>query len=160
MAGLSILLLAFLSLCFIEPQGAMAQQSSDPEAAPTLDQFDRSRRDVPDTVMFSIDELTEIQTRQQGGQISGIEYRSGAIEDANLFLSSIVYFGSDEWTFWINGVAITPSFKVDTFEVVNISPTHVELIVPLSAAGVRPVHLQPNQTFIGESGRVVEGAFN
>jgi len=151
------LLVGVACLLLTEPGFAQEDEAEDTD---TLLGVDLSRADIPDTLMFTIDELNELQTRQAGGQVTGLQYRSGAIEDANLYLYSILYFTEEEWMFWVNGVAITPDFQVDTFEVVTIAPDHIELIVPLSAAGDRPVRLEPNQTFIGENGRVVEGELN
>ena len=159
MTNKALSLAGVIFLCLMS-QATWAQSDAPLAVQQKVDGVDLSSDKVPDTIMFTIDELNEVQTRESGGQITGIQYRSGAIEDANLYLSSILFFDEREWMFWINGVAITPTFQVDTFEVVSIQPSHVELIVPLSAAGVRPVRLEPNQTFIGESGRVVEGAFN
>jgi len=139
---------------------AHAQNAPVTENQPDASGVELGNSAIPDTLMFTIDERNEIITRQSAGNVSGMEYRSGAIEDANLYLSSIVYFGPDEWMLWVNGVQVTPELQVDTFEVVSIQPDYVELVVPLSAAGVRPVRLEPNQTFIGETGAVVEGAYN
>ena len=115
---------------------------------------------VPDTLMFSIDELNEIQSRIAGGDVTDEVLRTEAIEQANLFLSSILYFGPREWTIWINGTPVGPEQAVDSFEVVGINSTHVEMIVPLSAAGMRPVRLEPNQTFISQTGVILEGQWD
>lgn len=112
---------------------------------------------VPDTVMFATDELTDIQSRI--GQADG-EAGAGttnAVESASLYLSSILYFGPTDWVIWVNGVPIEPQQDFQAFRVTDISPSSVELLVPLSALGMRPVRLGPNQTFIAKSGIVVEG---
>ncbi|MEQ8735964.1 MAG: hypothetical protein RIC29_13650 [Rhodospirillaceae bacterium] len=115
---------------------------------------------VPDTLMFTIDELNEIQSRIAGGGVTEEVIRTEAIEQANLFLSSILYFGPREWTIWVNGLPIGPGEEVDSFEVVDIDSSHVEMIVPLSATGMRPVRLEPNQTFISQTGLVLEGQWD
>ena len=115
---------------------------------------------VPDTLMFTIDELNEIQSRIAGGDVTDEVLRTEAIEQANLFLSSILYFGPKDWTIWVNGTPIGPQQAVDSFEVVSIDPTSVEMIIPLSAAGMRPVRLEPNQTFISQTGVVLEGQWD
>ena len=157
MIKVSWLLLALLSSAW----SAVQAQTQTPDEAETVELpsvvFES---DLPDTLMFTIDELNEIQTRRSGGETTSLQYRSGAIEDANLFLSTIVFFSAEEWSFWLNGVRVAPGIRFDTFDVVNVAPDHIEIIVPLSAAGVRPVRIEPNQTFIGDNGRVVEGAFN
>ena len=115
---------------------------------------------VPDTLMFTIDELNDIQSRIAGGDVTAEVIRTEAIEEANLFLSSILYFGPKEWTIWVNGLPIGPNQEVDSFEVVNIDSAHVEMIVPLSATGMRPVRLEPNQTFISQTGVILEGQWD
>lgn len=116
--------------------------------------------DVPDTLMFTIDELQEIQSRIADGAVTEEVVRTEAIEEANLFLSSILYFGPRDWTIWVNGVPIGPNQEVDSFEVFNIDSSHVEMVVPLSASGMRPVRLEPNQTFISQTGVVLEGRWD
>ena len=115
---------------------------------------------VPDTLMFTIDELNEIQSRIAGGDVTEEALKTEAIEEANLFLSSILYFGPEAWTIWVNGVPIGPNVEVDSFEVVDINSSRVEMIVPLSAAGMRPVSLEPNQTFISQTGIILEGQWD
>ena len=53
----------------------------------------------PETLMFSIDELTEIRNRMvQGGGAEGRDNsRNNPIEDASLYLSTILYYGPEEW---------------------------------------------------------------
>ncbi len=115
----------------------------------------------PETLMFSIDELTEIRNRMVEGSSANAERNGGRgrdpIEDATLYLSSILYYSPDEWTIWINGVPIGPKQELKSIEVTEISSDYVDLLVPLSAQGMRPVRLAPNQTFVTKSGAVVEG---
>ena len=111
---------------------------------------------APDTLMFSIDDLNEIQSRIAGSG-SSEENDDSAIEEASLYLSTILYYGRDDWTAWINGVPISPGESFQSFTVTDIGPSYVELLVPLSAQGMRPVRLAPNQTFVTDTGTVVEG---
>ncbi|MHB1207026.1 MAG: hypothetical protein ACYCZX_15760 [Rhodospirillaceae bacterium] len=110
---------------------------------------------VPDTLMFTIDELNEIQSRISGNSTEKKEDR--AIEDASLYLSTIIYVSPQEWTIWLNGKPINSGDEFQSFKVVDISPSSVQLLVPLSAQGMIPVRLGPNQTFVTRSGVVVEG---
>jgi hypothetical protein len=108
--------------------------------------------------MFTIDELNEIKDRIAGGEITEIAKGADAVFDAeSLYLGTIVYVGPKDWTIWVNGVPVGPNQDFQTFQVTDISPRHVELLVPLSVQGMRPVRLEPNQTFITESGIIVEG---
>lgn len=136
---------------------------SQEEAAPEVSEAETevfSSNDVPDTLMFTIDELQEIQSRIADGNVTEEAVRAEAIEEANLFLSSILYFGPKDWTIWVNGVPIGPNQEVDSFEIFNIESTHVEMIIPLSATGMRPVRLEPNQTFISQTGVILEGQWD
>lgn len=133
------------------PTGAAAEQT-DTAAAPKV------RRQVPDTIMFTIDELNEIKDRIAGGEITEMKRGADQVFDAPaLYLGSILYYGPKDWTIWVNDVPVGPNQDFQTFQVTDISPRYVELLVPLSVQGMRPVRLEPNQTFITESGIVVEG---
>jgi len=144
-------LTAFPVVCATAAEAPAPAESPTPEGTQAL-------RTVPDTLMFTIDELNEIQSRiGAGGQSGDGGGRFEAIENATLFLSTILYTSPKDWTVWINGAAITPELEFGAFEVTQIGPDFVELLVPLSAQGMRPVRLAPNQTFIAKSGIVVEG---
>ena len=151
--------LAFLSFAFVVPVSAQEDGVAATEAS-SAETSVFGATNVPDTLMFTIDELNEIQSRIAGGNVTEEVIRTEAIEEANLFLSSILYFGPKEWTIWVNGLAIGPNEEVDSFEVVGINSAHVEMIVPLSATGMRPVRLEPNQTFISQTGVILEGQWD
>jgi hypothetical protein len=116
------------------------------------------RRRIPDTLMFTIDEFNEIKDRIAGGEITD-EKKQAELGVEALFLSSILYTGPKDWTIWINGSPIGPDQDFQAFQVTDIGPRYVELLVPLSVQGMRPVRLEPNQTFIAESGIIVEGKY-
>ncbi|MBL8642497.1 MAG: hypothetical protein JNK21_01080 [Rhodospirillaceae bacterium] len=118
----------------------------------------KERRAVPDTLMFTIDEYNEIKDRQAGGDVTEAA-REKAEKMESLFLGSIMYYGPKDWTIWINGAPIGPNQDFQSFQVTDITPRYVELLVPLSVQGMRPVRLEPNQTFIAESGIIVEGRY-
>ncbi len=111
---------------------------------------------VPDTLMFSIDDLNEIQSRIAGSG-SGDQEDGSDIEDASLYLSTILFYDKNDWTAWINGIPIGPGETFQSFTITDIGPSYVELLVPLSAQGMQPVRLAPNQTFVADTGTVVEG---
>lgn len=147
--------LLLIGLVFLTVSVAQAAQDAAPPAAET----EKPQRTVPDTLMFTIDELNDVRSRAASANRVD-EGRSGprdAIEDATLFLSTILYYSPQDWTIWVNGAPITPRQDFSSFEVTEIGPDFVELLVPLSAQGMRPVRLSPNQTFIVRSGAVVEG---
>lgn len=153
--------ISFLAVLFVlNPVAAQESSENEGDALSDAENSVFSVSTVPDTLMFTIDELNEIQSRIAGGSVTEEVIRTEAIEEANLFLSSILYFGPREWTIWVNGLPIGPGEEVDSFEVVNIDPSHVEMIVPLSATGMRPVRLEPNQTFISQTGLVLEGQWD
>jgi hypothetical protein len=132
------------------PDGATASADAAPAA--------KERRRVPDTLMFTIDEFNDIKDRMAGGDITE-QARQEAMTAESLYLGSIMYYGPKDWTIWINGTPIGPDQDFLAFQVTGISPRHVELLVPLSVQGMRPVRLEPNQTFISESGLIVEGKY-
>ncbi|MGE0282890.1 MAG: hypothetical protein AB7E79_03715 [Rhodospirillaceae bacterium] len=136
-----------------------AQQAGAPasrEAANTSNVIQRN--EIPDTLMFTVDEINEIQSRMAAGNQAGSNERSAdGIENATLYLSTILYFGPENWTVWINGAPIGPRHDFQEFEITAIDSNSVELVVPLSAQGMRPVRLAPNQTFVARTGDIVEG---
>jgi len=149
--------LSSLCVCLSLLTSTIVWAQQGPESATVEpDQNASASNQVPDTLMFSIDEYNDIQSRIAGSNETG-DAASNAIEDASLYLSTILYLGPNDWTIWVNGVPITADQEFNSFQVTEIAPTHVQLLVPLSAQGMRPVRLEPNQTFITKSGIVVEG---
>ena len=118
-----------------------------------------SARGAMESLMFTTDELNEIRGRIASGGETDTAAKSQAIENASLYLSTIVYTGPKEWTIWVNGVPIGPDQEFQSFQVTDIAPNYVQLLVPLSAQGMRPVRLSPNQTYITKTGAVVEGQY-
>ena len=108
--------------------------------------------------MFTIDEFNDIKDRQAGGGVTE-ERQQAALEAEALYLGSIMYYGPADWMIWINGSPIGPNQDFQAFQVTEITPRYVELLVPLSVQGMRPVRLEPNQTFIASSGIIVEGVY-
>jgi len=135
---------------------AVAQTSPAGSATPPND-VSAPTRNIPASMMFSIDELNEIRSRAASQDESATRGNPDAIEKASLYLSTIVYYGPKEWTIWVNGLPISPGQDFQSFQITDIGPRFVELLVPLSAQGMRPVRLEPNQSFIVKSGAVVEG---
>ncbi|MBL8630202.1 MAG: hypothetical protein JNM81_11265 [Rhodospirillaceae bacterium] len=146
-----------------QPAAAPAAKAEPADSAGTAqtaegDAQKKVRRQVPDTLMFTIDELNEIKARIAGGDVTK-EAREQQAGNQPLYLNSIMYYGPQDWTIWINGTPIGPNQDFQSFQVTNITPRYVELLIPLSVQGMRPVRLEPNQTFISESGIVVEGRY-
>lgn len=151
MKRLAALMLSSVLGCIVWSSPTIAQQAPEQPA-------EEAPRRTPDTLMFSIDELNEIQGRIASGGAEAEESReSAAIEDAALYLSTILFYSPTDWTIWVNDVPISPNQDFRSFEITNIGPDFVELLVPLSAQGMRPVRLAPNQSFVVSSGAVVEG---
>lgn len=128
------------------------------DPTPTAADGKKVRRAVPDTLMFTIDELNDVKDRMVGGQITSESKRQAEKIDS-IYLGSIMYYGPKDWTIWVNGSPIGPNQDFQAFQVTQITSRHVELLVPLSVQGMRPVRLEPNQTFISDSGIIVEGKY-
>lgn len=136
----------------MQANGLAAQQVT-PDPSPSVP---AEVRRIPDTLMFTIDELNEIQSRLASGD-DDVEGEARGIEDASLYLSTIIYSGPSDWTIWVNNVPIAAGQEFRSFQISAIGPDFVELLVPLSAQGMRPVRLAPNQSFVTRSGAVIEG---
>lgn len=143
-------------LLFVTLLGVVFAQESSSQPVSSADS--KIRRSVPDTLMFTIDEFNDIKDRISGGDVTELREQQ-AMEATSLYLGSILYSGPKDWTIWINGTPITPNQDFQAFQVTGITPRYVELLVPLSSQGMRPVRLEPNQTFITESGIIVEGKY-
>lgn len=154
---------ALLLMGFVQAH-QMAAWAQDDDADATEDSTGDATifsQSVPDTIMFTVDELNEIQGRIAGGASGGQDNTGGNVdENTNLYLSAIMYFASDDWKIWVNGHQVGPESDLQMFEVVEITPDYVDLIVPLSAMGMRPIRIEPNQTFMARQGVVIEGRWN
>lgn len=90
--ALAVSLFAVLGLL----AGPSAYAQEDDSDEPAMSEAETSvfgASNIPDTLMFTIDELNDIQSRIAGGNVTEEVVRTEAIEEANLFLSSILYFG-------------------------------------------------------------------
>ena len=158
-AGMMVLAASF---AWAETNAAKKAPAAVKSADDAQKPAEKSNRKIPNSLMFTIDEINDIQSRMASSQETD-DQKTGntdAIENATLYLSTIVYYGPKDWTIWLNGKPISPGDEFPEFKVTEIGPRFVELLVPLSAQGMRPVRLEPNQTFIAKSGAVVEGPWN
>ena len=152
----------FSGVFFLSAYAVWAQSQPAASSAATQNvasEGGKPKPEIPSTLMFSIDELNDIQSRAasvNSADSDGAD-KGDAIENATLYLSTIVYYGPQSWTIWVNGKPISPGEEFKSFQITDIGPRFVELLVPLSAQGMRPVRLEPNQTFVAKSGAVVEG---
>lgn len=151
--------LAAVSVVAGAPARAQNSATAAPAAAPAPTATPVARTDIPDTIMFTIDELNEIKDRISTGAAEDQGSGGGIFDQPTLYLQSILYYGPKDWTIWVNGIPVGPGDEFQTFQITEITPQYVQLLVPLSAQGMRPVRLEPNQTFITESGVTVEGRF-
>ena len=154
--------LLFGGLLLLVTAAADIQAAEQPAAAaaPATAGAPVKERRPLESVMFTVDEYNDILGRIGSGEETETDAANQAIEDATLYLSAIVYDGPKAWTIWVNGVAVGPDQEFKSFQVTEIGENHVQLLVPLSAQGMRPVRLAPNQTFITKTGTVVEGRPN
>ncbi len=132
--------------------GSQGAADAQPKAAPVT-----KNRKPFESLMFTTDEYNEIRGRIASGGETDTNAGRQAIEDATLYLSTIVYYGPKNWIIWVNNVPVGPDQEFRSFQVTEINPNFVELLVPLSAQGMRPVRLAPNQTLVTKTGAVVEG---
>ncbi len=151
------ILLALVTPGVAQAQDAAPPPAEAPAATPPAPTPAAPGRKSFESLMFTVDEYNEVQGRMASGDITETNGGKQAIEDATLYLSTIVYYGPKDWTIWVNDVPIGPNQDFQAFQVTDIDADSVQLLVPLSAQGMRPVRLAPNQTFITKTGVVVEG---
>jgi hypothetical protein len=79
---------------------------------------------------------------------------------AALNLGAILYLGPDRWQIWLNGLPFTvsPGEEAANIRILSVTPGKVRLDVSgLAGENRAAVTLSPNQTYLLDSGRVVEG---
>ena len=174
------LVLAALLAAAVIVQAARAQEPAPPAAAepepaapdPVARYLERYRQ-LPPSLMFTEDEATRIrEAMAKRPASSGHESAAATADepvpdqdkdkpppklDTNLTLSGIMFFGANDWTVWINGIPHHPDTKPPGFDIVAVTPDHVDLAVPWGIQGKQAVRMEPNQTFVATLGQVVEG---
>lgn len=76
-------------------------------------------------------------------------------------LDAILYFSRENWTFWLNGQAVTPKSLPQGVTVRRVDPSMVELAWTPDAKrpdDVRQFSLEPGQVYLVDEGRVMESA--
>ncbi len=128
------------------------------------------KKEIPDALMFSIDDMFSIESAiadsadfSQKDSESHKQYEEKTSTTGlaaflpYLHLSTIMYYEENNWTIWING---TP-YKHDTvssyFRIIRVSANYVELSVKNETGTFTLIKLKPNQTFIVVSRKIEEG---
>lgn len=77
------------------------------------------------------------------------------LKHVNLFLSAIMFFHPDKWTLWINDQIVGPKNSFPGVFVKDVSAD--EIIISTEESPNHLVSLKPNQSYVVDESRVVEG---
>jgi hypothetical protein len=117
-----------------------------------------ARKSDHDSLLFSSTALAQIEAARRGEglppQPDGTA-ASAARAPAAIHLSAIVYHAPDDWRIWLNGQSFTPAATPGALEILALTADTVWLA--WRGAPARRFELQPNQSYLAASGRVVEG---
>jgi hypothetical protein len=75
-----------------------------------------------------------------------------------LHLSAIIHHGPGDWRIWLNGEALTPASPSGPVRVLEVTPDAVTFAWrPANGGESVQMRLHPNQSYLIDSGRIVEG---
>jgi hypothetical protein len=121
-----------------------------------------ARKSDHDSLLFSSTALAQIEAARRGeGRLpqpdgtAASAARAPAAMPATIHLSAIVYHAPDDWRIWLNGQSFTPAATPGALEILAVTADTVRLA--WRGAPARRFELQPNQSYLAASGRVVEG---
>ena len=151
-AALPLLTTAGAAPLAAEPAGTTPPVPAVVEARP---------RKAPDnSFLFSSQALGLIEAARAGEQLAALPRARSAPTAAadSLHLAAIVYHGPDDWRIWLNGQSFTPQARPRAIEILQVTAEAVVLAWRTGpGAGPTRIRLQPNQSYLVASGRIVEG---
>ena len=116
----------------------------------------------PFSLMLSSAEQTALQkalSHQPGSKIKSLEnalnFPDYSPDSQTFFLSAILYFSPEKWTIWINDQMITNLGQMEGVHLKCVLPDHI--ILQTFKDKTIDFSLKPNQSFIVQEERVVEG---
>lgn len=168
-------LAAGLSLAHAQVEGLF-----DPEVQPvedlqgTLDMSDEDIVDILSTrsLMLSSSEAAQIEEAKRIAAERDAERDAivdatadatmvDALDDRDFRLEAILYVSPEQWTFWLNGEAISPQAIPRDLTIRRVTPARVEfswLPDPKLPLDVRVIVLEPGQVYVADTDEVMEVA--
>ncbi len=97
--------------------------------------------EVPPSFFFSPDEMQKItQEIKKSNQTTMPKHV--------IRLDSLMYFGKDRWTLWMQGKKWTPKTQSKDIEILSVTPTHATLSITLQGSmEKKKITLHTNQSF-------------
>jgi len=95
----------------------------------------------PPSFFFSPDEIQKItQEIKKSNQTN--------MPNHMIRLDSLMYFGKDRWTLWMQGKKWTPETQSKDIEILSVTPDQVRLsVTPQGSMEKKEITLHPNQSF-------------
>ncbi len=135
-----------------EPAGAAPAAAAAADAMP--------HKADGNSLLFSSQAFGLIEAARAGEQPAALPLArpAPAAPAASLHLAAIVYRGPDDWRIWLNGQSFTPSMRPRAIEILQVTAEAV-VLAWRTGPGASPtrVRLQPHQSYLAASGRIVEG---
>jgi hypothetical protein len=116
-----------------------------------------------DSLLFSAEAIALIEAARRAGRspTTASPVATGAAPVAApgaIHLSAIIYHAPDDWRIWLNGQSFTPAAAPAAIEILAVTAGSVRLAWRGDPAGQpKRFELQPNQSYLLASGRIVEG---
>jgi len=105
------------------------------------------------SLFFTPDEVTQVEA-----EIAARPNAFAGKDQTHLHLDSLLYFGPDRWSAWLQGERWTPTTQKPSLHIVSVNPDSVTLALP--AQGSRPaqtVVLHVHQSVDLSTGKISEG---
>jgi hypothetical protein len=120
------------------------------------------RKQAGDSLLFSSAALALIESARRGDRAAPAAAAAPTVARSAplaIHLSAIVYHAPDDWRIWLNGQSFTPAAAPGTLEILAVTAGMVRLAWH-GGPGPQPrrFELEPNQSYLVASGRIVEGA--
>ncbi len=85
-------------------------------------------------------------TRDEAREADMLARRNAPAGQGDIQLGAVIYYGPDDWTFWLRNEKWTPDTLRDDFQVLEVTADMVRLLWR-SDEGMQEVTLRPFQTF-------------
>ncbi|CAA6605613.1 exported hypothetical protein [Rhodospirillaceae bacterium LM-1] len=164
-----LFLLALAAFCFACHSPVLAQVGqSQAQKATSTTLSGKPMPQFPKTLLYTSEESDKIESflTELPKAFTDADGKPKVLQDApqddakpNIYLSALVYQGEKDWSAWINGMRFRPDTVEEGIRPVRATSRWIELDVDSKAGPSIRVRLSPNQTYLTEDDKVVDGIF-
>lgn len=151
--------LAGTALACLMMAAAAAAAAGDAAADPESPRATAApRKAAGDPLLLSAAALAQLEAMRRARGTAPDLRPAVAAQPRILHLSAIIHHGRGDWRIWLNDETLTPSSPPGPVRVLEVTPDTVAFAWhPASGGEPVRVRLHPNQTYLIDSGRIVEG---